>query len=131
MLLGFYIPLPTWHGAPHTFLRSVITRPTHPKPATSTTFSCQLNSTLVAAPLDSPPALGLPPICEKPVDCESRFERDPPKAARFEVEEVPAMPLYLQSRQHSDSNGNIQEELTGISLRYPEPLNPPRSGKSA
>jgi hypothetical protein len=41
-------------------------RPTQPNPATSTTFSCQERRTLIAEPLLSFPAPGLPPICEKP-----------------------------------------------------------------
>src|SRR5690554_1629249 len=48
---GTRIPHPP---PPHTLLRSVIMRPTHPKPATSTTLSCQLSSTLIAAPQLSP-----------------------------------------------------------------------------
>jgi hypothetical protein len=62
----------------------------HPSPATSTTFSCQLSSTLIAAPLFSPPAPGRPDIWLKPPDSGA--------AARGEltegVEEL-AIPLYL------------------------------------
>jgi len=39
----------------------------HPAPAISTTFSCQLSSTLIACPPPSPPPLE--PICENPVGC--------------------------------------------------------------
>jgi hypothetical protein len=43
-----------------------MTRPMHPNPATSTTFSCQLSSTDMAAPVDSFAAPGRPPIWLNP-----------------------------------------------------------------
>jgi hypothetical protein len=44
-------------------------RPMQPRPATSTTFSCQLSNTLIAAPVDSFDACGLPPAWLNPVCC--------------------------------------------------------------
>lgn len=45
-------------------------RPMHPRPATSTTFSCQLNNTLIAAVAGSLVVPGRPPIwLNPPVDC--------------------------------------------------------------
>lgn len=44
-----------------------MTRHMHPSPATSTTFSCQLSSTLMAAPVDSFDAPGLPANRVEPV----------------------------------------------------------------
>lgn len=78
----------------HTFLQSVIVRPTHPNPATSTTFSCQLRSTLIADPLFSFAGPGLPPICEKPapVLCGVNVE---PRLSFPGAPEEAAMPLYL------------------------------------
>jgi hypothetical protein len=67
-----------------------------PRPATSTTFSCQLSKTLIAAPLLSFCAPGLPPICEKPVLWGVRL--DPARFAGVDEEEgedEDAMPLYL------------------------------------
>ena len=84
---------------PQTFLQSVMHRPTQPNPATSTTFSCQLSSTLIDAPLLSFCAPGRPDICEKPVLWGVRFE--PRAPGRPDDEEVvvadveDAMPLYL------------------------------------
>src|SRR3979411_1112892 len=82
----------------HTFLLSLITLPIQPNPATSTTFSCQLSRTLMAAPLDSPPP-GLGACCEKPVDCGVNEEPGRPKVeCRVGVvvlgDDEP-MPLYL------------------------------------
>jgi hypothetical protein len=72
-------------------------RPTQPSPATSTTFSCQLSSTLIDAPLLSFCAPGRPDICEKPVLWGVRFEpRAPGRPDEEEVADVEdAMPLYL------------------------------------
>lgn len=46
-----------------------MTRPMQPNPATSTTFSCQLNSTLIPAPADSFATPGREPTWLKPVAC--------------------------------------------------------------
>jgi len=46
-----------------------MTRPMQPSPATSTTFSCQLSSTLMAAPVGSPETPGREPIWLNPVCC--------------------------------------------------------------
>lgn len=51
----------------YTLRQSVIVRPMHPSPATSTTFSCQLNRTLMPAPADSFAAPGRPPTWLNPV----------------------------------------------------------------
>lgn len=51
----------------YTLRQSVIVRPMHPSPATSTTFSCQLNRTLIPAPADSFAAPGRPPTWLNPV----------------------------------------------------------------
>jgi len=89
--------LPTLNSRrPHTFLLSLITLPMQPNPATSTTFSCQLSSTLMAAPLDSPPP-GRGACCEKPVDCGVSEEPDRPKVGCREpdVGATPELiPLY-------------------------------------
>jgi hypothetical protein len=80
----------------HTFLLSLITLPIQPKPATSTTFSCQLRRTLIAAPLDSPPP-GRGACCENPVDCGVSPEPGRPKVGCREVDVVAVpelMPLY-------------------------------------
>lgn len=66
-------------------------RPTHPSPATSTTFSCQDSKTLIAEPLLSF-AGGLPPICENPAPVLCGVRVEPRERAR--VEEAP-IPLYL------------------------------------
>ena len=56
------------HG-PYTRRQSVIVRPMHPNPATSTSFSCQLNNTLILDDPDSFAAPGLDPIwLNPPVD---------------------------------------------------------------
>lgn len=74
-------------------------RPMLPRPATSTTFSCQLSSTLMAAPVDSAVEPGLPPIWLNPVGCGVRF-----LGVRGAVDALPvpvlppAMPLYLLKR---------------------------------
>ena len=74
----------------HTVLRSDITRTMLPGPAISTSFSCQLSSTLMAWPLPSPPPTR-EWIWEKPVDCGDRtFEEEAEDGC-----EVWAMPLYL------------------------------------
>jgi hypothetical protein len=82
----------------HTFLLSLITLPIQPNPATSTTFSCQLSRTLMAAPLDSPPP-GLGACCEKPVDCGVSEEEGRPKVdCRWRdvvLGDEELMPLYL------------------------------------
>ena len=44
-------------------------RPMEPSPATSTSFSCQLRSTLIAAVVGSLAPLGRPPNWLNPVDC--------------------------------------------------------------
>jgi len=97
---------------PYTLLLSLITRPTHPSPATSTTFSCQLSSTLIAAPTDSPPAVPRPPTAA-PVDCGVND-------ARAWCVAGCAMPLYLRgvSRLTSHSRGEDDRKegpLTGTS----------------
>lgn len=78
--------------ATYTLRQSVIVRPMHPSPATSTTFSCQLSSTLMAAPEDSFAAPGRPPAWLKPVACGVILPgvRGPAPAP-----DVDAMPLYL------------------------------------
>jgi hypothetical protein len=83
--------------SPQTFLQSLMHRPTHPSPATSTTFSCQLSKTLIAAPLLSFCAPGRPPTCEKPVLWGVRFEPRTPGLPDDEEEAdvEDAMPLYL------------------------------------
>lgn len=70
-------------------------RPTHPNPATSTTFSCHESKTLIAAPLLSFAAPGRPLICEKPVLCGVRIELRPGGPREEEEVEEAAMPLYL------------------------------------
>jgi hypothetical protein len=83
-----------------------MTRPIQPNPATSTTFSCQLRRTLIAAPLDSPPP-GRVPCCEKPVDWGVSMLARPrdwrPEAEEEEEEDVlPDMPLYLRGNIRGD-----------------------------
>lgn len=71
-----------------------MTRPIQPSPAISTTFSCQLKNTLIAAPLESlPPGRGA--CCEKPVDWGVNEEPRPVGWRELEVlpEEDEAMPL--------------------------------------
>lgn len=67
----------------------------HPSPATSTTFSCQLNSTLMPAPADSFAAPGRPPTWLNPVAWGVTLVGVrgalPP--------DVDAMPLYLLEGQ--------------------------------
>lgn len=67
-------------------------RPTHPSPATSTTFSCHDSNTLIAEPLLSFAAPGLLPICEKPAPVLCGVRVEPREGVR--VEEA-AIPLYL------------------------------------
>lgn len=72
-----------------TVLLSVITRTILPFPAISTSFSCQLRSTLIACPPPSPPPLEW--TCENPVDWG--------ESERIDVEvgwELCDMPLYLR-----------------------------------
>jgi hypothetical protein len=87
-----------------TFLQSVIHLPTHPNPATSTTFSCQLRNTLIAEPLLSFAAPGLLPICENPdpVSCD---------VTCFVRAGVVAMPLYLLQceRGRREGRGILRE----------------------
>lgn len=100
----------------HTVRRSVITLTTLPAPAISTTFSCQLSSTLIACPLLSvPDPIFLPPICEKPVDCGVMLG-----LPGDGVEEVAAvweadMPLYLVLISLLHAMGRC-EWLEGLSL---------------
>lgn len=72
-----------------TTRRSVITLTTDPVPAISTTFSCQLNNTLIICPPPSPPPKDRPPTCEKPVSCGETPD--------LEAEGVVCdIPLYLE-----------------------------------
>ena len=80
--------------SPYTLRQSVMTRPMHPSPATSTTFSCQLSSTLMAAPVDSAEAPGRGPIWLKRV-CGGVRGGGVGGAPPPEDEDVVAMPLYL------------------------------------
>ena len=80
-----------------------MTRPMQPSPATSTTFSCQLSSTLMAAPADSAGAPGLAPIWLNPV-CWGVIRVGVRGALPLEEEDeedddVAAMPLYLPRRE--------------------------------
>jgi hypothetical protein len=70
-------------------------RPMQPRPATSTTFSCQLSSTLMAAPVDSLDPPDRPPIWLKPVCC-GVMRVGVRGALLLSAEEVDAMPLYLK-----------------------------------
>lgn len=64
----------------------------HPSPATSTTFSCQLSSTLMAAPDDSFAAPGRPATWLNPVACGVIL---PGVLGAPEAPDVDAIPLYL------------------------------------
>ena len=75
-----------------------MTRPMHPSPATSTTFSCQLSSTLMAAPVDSLEAPGRGPIWLKPVCWGVMRVGVRGALPPLEAEDVAAMPLYLFRR---------------------------------
>lgn len=77
---------------PYTRRQSVMTRPMQPRPATSTTFSCQLSNTLIPAPADSFAAPGRPPTWLKPV-CWGVIRVGVRGA--LDPEDVDAMPLYL------------------------------------
>src|SRR5690348_11254119 len=74
-----------------------MTRPMHPSPATSTTFSCQLSSTLMAAPVDSLEAPGRGPIWLKPVCC-GVTRVGVRGALPPDADDVAAMPLYLSQQ---------------------------------
>ena len=76
----------------YTVLRSVMVRTTEPAPASSTSFSCQLRSTLIAWPPPSPPPREW--IWEKPVDWGDIEER----VVGLEGAGVCDMPLYLPRR---------------------------------
>lgn len=80
----------------YTFLQSVIHRPMLPRPATSTTFSCQLSKTLMAAPVDSLVAPGRPDIWLKPVAWGVRLlpALEGVLGAPLDEDEL-AIPLYL------------------------------------
>lgn len=54
------------HVRLYTLRQSVMVRPMQPRPATSTTFSCQLSSTLMAAEVESLDPPCRPPIWLKP-----------------------------------------------------------------
>lgn len=71
-----------------------MTRPMHPSPATSTTFSCQLSNTLMAAPVDSAEAPGRGPIWLNPV-CWGVTRVGVRGALPEDADDVAAMPLYL------------------------------------
>ena len=79
----FFCPLPN-----HIVLRSLITRTILPGPTISTSFSCQLRSTLIACPPPSPGPLD--DICEKPVPCGDSFFDEAAVGC-----EPCDMPLYL------------------------------------
>jgi hypothetical protein len=64
--------------------------PMDPSPATSTTFSCQLSNTLMAAPVDSFAAPGRPEIWLNPVSA-----REGARGAAPTADAEPLMPLYL------------------------------------
>ena len=76
----------------HTVLRSVITRTIDPAPAISTSFSCQLSSTLIACPPPSPPPLDC--ICENPPVAWGVRDDRPELGC-----EVCDIPLYLIQRK--------------------------------
>jgi hypothetical protein len=65
-----------------------------PKPATSTTFSCQLSKTLMAVPVDSFAPPGRPPAWLKPVCCGVTLVG---VRGALPGDGVDAMPLYLRS----------------------------------
>ena len=94
LVLALFIKNSSSRGVSQTFLQSVIVRPTHPRPATSTTFSCQLSNTLIADPLFSFAGPGLPPICEKPLSVLWGVSVEPRLSLPGAPEEA-AMPLYL------------------------------------
>lgn len=58
----------------HTLLQSVMVRPMHPSPATSTSFSCQLSRTLIAADAGSLETPGREP--KPPVDWGVTLDAD-------------------------------------------------------
>lgn len=90
-----------------------MTRPMHPSPATSTTFSCQLSNTLIAAPVDSVEAPGRGPTWLNPVGCGvMRVGVRGPLPP--DAEDVAAMPLYLECRT--------------IRVSLSQPLSPDLSG---
>ena len=68
-----------------------------PCPATSTTFSCQLSRTLIAAPIDSFAACGLDPTWLKPV-CWGVILVGVRGALPPDDDAVEAMPLYLSNQ---------------------------------
>lgn len=84
--------------APYIVLRSVIVLTTDPAPAISTTFSCQLNSTLIACPPPSPPPREC--ICENPVVCGDMDERGVELVWLAGAGECD-MPLYLREGRGS------------------------------
>jgi hypothetical protein len=58
----------------YTLRQSVIVRAMHPMPATSTTFSCQLSKTLIAACVGSVAPGREPTWLNPPVDCGVTFD---------------------------------------------------------
>jgi hypothetical protein len=77
-----------------------------PKPATSTTFSCQLRKTLIMAPLEST-APGRATCCEKPVDCgvneEPRpVEWRPPDEPPDDDDDMPLYRYFIKVSRTSD-----------------------------
>ena len=85
----------------HTVLRSDMTRTMLPCPAISTTFSCQLSSTLMAwAPPSPPPMRGW--TCEKPVGWGETALADGAVGAT-------AMPLYLQPKQGASAAARVAD----------------------
>lgn len=94
-----------------------MTLPMHPSPATSTTFSCQLSNTLMAAPVDSAEAPGRGPIWLNPV-CWGVTRVGVRGALPEDADDVAAMPLYLPgtylvsflaSRNRKDKMGRQKE----------------------
>lgn len=88
----------------YTLRQSDMHRSMLPRPATSTTFSCQLSSTLMPVPVTSFVPPGLEPIWLNPVTWGVRFRvgvRIPP------LDEPPDMPLYLYKRLDMRSDKSV------------------------
>lgn len=79
----------------YTFLQSVMDLVMLPRPATSTTFSCQLNSTLMAVPVDSFTAPGRPETWLKPPVACGVILLEARPGVRCPLLEDTLIPLYL------------------------------------
>lgn len=86
--------------------------PTLPRPATSTTFSCHESKTLIAAPLLSFAAPGLPPIWENPAPVLCGETVEPREGVRVEDAAIPLYLLETRDQRISKSRRPLRNSIS-------------------